>query len=170
MMASTTWLPWVIAISASAAVLGVAITLVVILVKSGKWIGAVDSDRAAFKEFMGEVRADIKRLLNWQGSPTVGGASPLSLTEIGRIVSEALDLPAFAQKIAPAVAERVSGKPAYDIQEFCFDYIRDEYQPDTVDDERIKQCAFEKGLDRDDILDALAIVLRDELLAARDAG
>lgn len=170
MMASAPWLPWVIAISASAAVLGVAVTLVVLLFKSGRWIGAVDSDRAAFKEFMGEVRADIKRLLNWHGSPTVGGASPLSLTEIGKVVSEALDLPALARKIAPAVNQRVSGMQAYDIQEFCFDYIRDEYQPDTVDDERIKQCAFEKGLDRDDILDALAIVLRDELLAAKAAS
>lgn len=53
----------------------------------GTWKGKVDSDRASFKEFMREVRDDIKEILGRLPSPTVTDASPLPLTACGRPAS-----------------------------------------------------------------------------------
>ena len=142
-----------------------------LILSAGIWIGKVHTNLGTLKSFtenvrddIRELRQDIKRLLSWQGSPTVGGKSPLSLTEIGKKVSNELNMPDMAARLAPYLKSRVEGMLPYDIQEFCFDYIRDEYQLPTEYEAQIKQCAYDNGLDCDDILDALAIVLRDKLL------
>ncbi len=147
------------------------------LVQIGRWIGSVNTDRESFKKFteavqkdVRELRRDIKTLLRWQSSPTVASDSPLRLTEIGEKVSSALNMPDMAERLIPYLKTKVAGMSPYDIQEFCFDYIRDEYQPSLEDEERIKQCAYDNGLDRDDITDALAIILRDKLLERDQNG
>jgi len=88
----------------------------------------------------------------------------LRLTETGRAASDVLDLPSMAEKIIPTIKDRVADKIPYDVQEFCFEFICDKYQPNHGDETRIKQYAHDNELDRDDILDALAIILRDKLL------
>ncbi|MCY3980823.1 MAG: hypothetical protein OXF51_03440, partial [Alphaproteobacteria bacterium] len=94
---------------------------------------------------------DIKRLLTWHRSPTVEGQSPLRLTETGQAASGALNLPSMAEKIIPTIKDRVADKIPYDVQEFCFEFIRDQYQPNYGDETRIKQYAYDNGLDRDDL-------------------
>ena len=101
----------------------------------GQWKGKVDSDRASFKEFMTEVRNDIKEILRRLPSHTLAGSSPLRLTDLGKSISERLDAPALAQDLAPLLQERIKGKTPYEIQEMCFDYIRHEYQPPEEDAE-----------------------------------
>lgn len=152
------WIPWVIVISAVATVAGVGITASIMMFKGGKWVGRVEESLAGLRE-------DIRRILSWQDAPTIRSKSPLELSDIGEKVSKALDLPEMAERLAPDLMPKVESKHAYDIQEFCFEYLRDEYRPSAEDEERIKQCAYDNGLDRDDILDALAIVLRDRMLS-----
>ncbi len=137
----------------------------------GRWVGAVNGDRISFNQFMGrigndirELRQDIKDLLRRQDSPTIERNSPLRLSETGQRVSADLDLPGMARKIAVSVKPEIKGKLPYDIQEFCFNYIREKYEFSTNDEVRMKQWAFENGIGHDNVLDALAIVLRDELL------
>ena len=167
-----TWVPWVIAASASATIIGVGIAVAVAVFKSGRWVGQVETGLNSLTKTIDrldaslrELGADVKTLLRWQDSPTVGGKSPLSLTEIGKKVSDALNMPDMAERLAPSLKSRVEGMLPYDIQEFCFVYIRDEYQPGAEDEKRIKDCAYDNGLDRDDVMDALAIILRDKLIA-----
>ena len=52
----------------------------------------------------------------------------------------------------------------YDIQEFCRQYLRDEFNPDRDLELKIKATAFENGIDRHQVLDVLAVELRDKLL------
>ena len=54
----------------------------------GRWKGRVDSDRASFKEFMTEVRNDIKEILRRLPSLTVDAHSPLRLADLGKPISE----------------------------------------------------------------------------------
>ena len=54
----------------------------------GQWKGRVDSDRVSFKEFMTEVRNDIKEILRRLPSPTVDAHSPLRLADLGKPISE----------------------------------------------------------------------------------
>ena len=131
----------------------------------GLWKGRVDSDRASFKEFMKEVRNDIKEILRRLPSHTLAGSSPLRLTDLGKSISERLDAPALAQDLAPHLQERIKGKAPYEIQEMCFDYIRHEYMPPDAVETLIKTCAYDNGIDRGQVVDVLAVELRDKLLA-----
>ena len=54
----------------------------------GQWKGKVDSDRASFKEFMEEVRSDLKEILRRLPSRTLTDGSPPLLTDLGRSISE----------------------------------------------------------------------------------
>ena len=129
----------------------------------GLWKGKVDSDRASFKEFMKEVRNDIKELLR-RSSHTLAGSSPLRLTDLGKSISGRLDAPALAQDLAPLLQKRIEGKTPYEIQEMCFDYIRHEYKPPDQVEALIKACAYDNGIDRGQVVDVLAVELRDRLL------
>ncbi len=151
-------------------VLGLAVALVGAIVKLARWTGRVDSSLDTLAKGIAEIREDIKKLLNGQASKTIDSASPLRLTEVGQKVSDILDVSSIAEGIVPLLREEAAGKLAYDIQELCFEYVRDKYEPGAEVDARIKQCAYENGLDRDEVLDVLAVVLRDKLLALSPAG
>ena len=142
---------------------------------AGKWVGRVNADLAShgkgmaelneiLEEALSELRSDIKKILHWQASKKVSSESPLRLTDIGRKISRTLDLPSIAETLVPVLRSRIEGKQPHDIQELCFAYVRDEYEPGAEFDARIRQCACENGLDRDEVLDALAVELRDRLI------
>ena len=131
-------------------VVGLVITLVMTIVKISRWtqrvdasIGSVnnriDSLAKTLQEGLAEVRADIRKILHWQASKTIESESPLRLTETGRKVSDILDIPSVAEKLMPMLRTQTDGKHPYDIQERCFEYVRDEYRPSPEFDARIKQ-------------------------------
>ena len=133
----------------------------------GTWKGKVDSVRASFEEFMKEVRDDIKEILGRLPSPTVTDASPLQLTDCGKSISERLGAVALAQGLAPRLQAQIEGKTPYEIREKCFDYVRHEYEPPDEVETRIKTCAYDHGIKRGQVLDVLAVELRDMLLAMK---
>ena len=53
------------------------------LFKAGGWFSNVNSDRKSFKEFMDEIRGDIKEILLRLPPLTVASSSPLRLTDFG---------------------------------------------------------------------------------------
>ena len=136
-----------------------------ILVAIGKWIGAVSSDRAAFKGFTETMRDDIKKMLQRRPSGTLASGGPLRPTDLGGRISESLNAPELAADLAAGLRSEAEGKHAYDIQELSFRFIRDEYRPPKEIEDRIRQCAYDNGLDRDEVLDVLAVEIRDKLLA-----
>ena len=142
-----------------------------VLIAIGRWIGAVNADRGTFgssveavRDEIREIRDDIRKLLQGQPSNTVSSDSPLKLTEVGIKVSEVLDAAKLADDLAAELRPRAEGKHAYDIQELAFRFVRDEYGPDAEIESKIKQCAYDNGLNRNEVLDVLAIELRDRLL------
>ena len=151
---------WVASLSLLSVVVGAAFAF-------GTWKGKVDSDRASFKEFMKEVRDDIKEILGRLPSPTMTDGSPLQLTDCGRSISERLGAAGLAQELAPLLQAQVEGKVPYEIQEKCFDYVRHEYEPPEEVEARIKTCAYDHGIKRGQVLDVLAVELRDKLLAMK---
>lgn len=108
--------------------------------------------------------------ITWTASKTVDSKSPLHLNEVGRKASAALDVPAMADELVPVIRPRAEGKLAYDIQELCFRFARIEYEPSPEIDARIKEYAYENSLTLYDVLDVLAIELRDRLLPFRRSG
>jgi len=134
------------------------------IVKFSRWTGRVDSTLESLGKSIAEIREDIKKILHNRPSKTVDSDSPLHLTDLGRKISDDLEAKTVIDSLASSLRPRAEGKHAYDIQELSFSFMRDEYAPSAEVDVRIKQCAFDNGLDRDEVLDVLAIELRDKLI------
>ena len=152
---------WIIMLTSVCTVAG-------IIFAAGRWKGEIDSERkrleSTLNAFMAEIRADIKKIFLRLPSSTLSEESPLQLTELGRGISERLEAPRWASETAEKVRPRTKGMVPYDIQEFCRLYVRDDYEPSQEMEESIKACAYEHGLDRQQVLDVLAIALRDRLI------
>ena len=79
-------------------------------------------------------------------------------------MSETLHGKDWARKIAKEIGEEVVGLSPYDVQEFCSNYVHKVLEPDEEQETRIKQCAYEHGVKREQVLNVLAIELRDVFL------
>ena len=166
-------LDWAIA-NPALPILGAAAAVVAIgvaIFKSGMWAGSVNTSLNSLKdavfeikESVGKIRDNINGLLYEITSRTLTPGSPLEPNELGQKVSESIDAPAIVKGLAPGLLERADGKPPYDIQEMCFEFIRDEYKPVEDIEKKIKQCAYDNGISRADVMDVLAVGLRDEIL------
>ena len=137
----------------------------------GTWVGSVNSDRKSFREFMKEIQNEISKIHDSIESilvrlppTTIARSSPLTLTSLGQHVSQELDARGWAERTAPTLADRAEGQDPYTIQEACFKYVADEFQPDADMEAKIRSSAFENGIDRDQVVRVLAVELRDQLL------
>ena len=179
------------------ATLGI-ITLVVLLGRGliliGQWKGKVDEAQSTFKTNLDsfnkeiraeikeiraennqiraeikEIRTDIKGIFERIWPATAISESPIKLTELGQEISARLDAGEIAESLVPQFRARVSGMLPYEVQELCFKYMNgDEFVPHDDVRTLILQCAFDKGLKRKQVLDVIAIELRDRLLPKQE--
>ena len=146
--------------------IGVTVTVGIVagLIKIGTWKGNVDSDRESFKEFMKEIRGDIKKILERLPPQTIAGSSPLSLTELGKTISEHIDARRIANELAGDLSESLQDKSHYDIQERCAEFINSEFKPSPIQDKIIRECAYEHGVKIEQVKNVIAIELRDAVI------
>ena len=139
----------------------------------GEWKGNVDADRRDFKSFMEDVRAQLDRIHariddifgRLPRTETTCG-SPLTLTDLGRLISDCLNAKALAGTLAETLRDRARGKKPYQIHEMCFNYIKNDFDPPVEVVDAIGECAYEHGVKREQVLNVLAVELRDTLLPA----
>lgn len=81
---------------AAGALVSAVVAIIAGTLKVGAWKGKVDADRQSFKEFMDEIRADIKKIFDRLPPATSTSASPLQLTDLGKDVSEFIEAKAWA--------------------------------------------------------------------------
>ena len=132
--------------------------------RQGEWMKGIDEFKDDTKKALTEIREDIKKLLAAQPRNVLAGTSPLQLTDLGKEVSECVGAAAWAEQVATQLINRVKGKSAYEVQEFCLQYMRAEYEPTTERDQSFKQCAYDHGIKLKQVLDVCAVELRDRLL------
>ena len=144
--------------------------------QDGEWKGKVDADRRNFKEFMTEVRRDIrelrgdvKKIFDRLATPSsiITRRSPLRLTELGEAISKEIGGKALASRIATNLGSWATDKDAYAIQEYSFEYV-EEFQYSDEERKTIRKSAYDNGLDVSVIRRVLAIELRDKLLKITD--
>lgn len=153
--ASTPW--WVI--------VGLILTVAVALFKGSRWTGRVDDRLDTLSAAVTEIRKVLDSVLERiPKPPAVASGSPLRLTSLGERMRDQIGAGDIADRIAETLRERVSGLSAYDVQEVCFLHVRDEWEPDTETEEAIKQCAFDNGSEREEVLNVIAVEVRDRLL------
>ena len=134
------------------------------------WRGQVDSDRDTFKTFMNEfgkkideIQKNVHELIGATRSVSKPG-SPLTLTELGKKVSNCLKSKDIIQNMEPIPSDQIHGKQPYEIHDICFDYVHDKLQPSPEMEVAIRSCAYENGVKYRDVLEVMAIELRDRLL------
>ena len=137
--------------------------------KRRKLAAKLRADNRHFKAFMAEVRGQLESITRAFGQLGVKGASiansqsPLTLNDFGQEISQAFGAKAWAEAHMDDVREKVAGKSAYDIQQFCFDYVTENIL--TKDElQRAKSITFENGTILLNVLRVLAFELRDLLL------
>lgn len=95
------------------------IALVLLVFGSGRWVGGVNADRTAFKQFMEEIRSDIEEVLSRLAPVTVARGSPVRLTDLGREISSALDVKAWASGQADTLLERAWEMKEHEVYDLC---------------------------------------------------
>ena len=141
----------------------VGIAFIAFVFWAGNWHGSVNSDRTTFKKFMEEIRKDIKEIFRRLPDPMVAGGSPLQLTEKGQMLSRQIDAASVASAIADTLRDEVQDMHPYEIQKKCFDWVTIEKLPNEYQ-ERAKSAAFEQGIKMSQVLEVIAIEVRDILL------
>ena len=134
------------------------------LVGIGVWIGSVNSDRKNFREFMTHVRKRIDDIFDRLPNPLTNSSSPLSLTEMGREISVEIDARQWAARNLHDAKKATANKSPYETQQDCFDRAKME-NLSGEEKRKVEDAAFNRGLTVSQILDVLAIELRDMLLS-----
>lgn len=132
----------------------------------GRWVGAVNSDRKTFKDFMAEVREDIKEILGRLPTKVVDSTSPIRLTELGRRVSAAVGAQALADELARNLLPQAEGKRPHEIARLCTDYVNDAFEPTSEQLDLFDATAYEEGISPTEVRQVIVVELRDRLLAA----
>ena len=128
------------------------------------WKGQVDSDLSTLKAFMTEIRADIKSILERVRPVTVAAGSPLQLTGFGKTIAESFGAEDWARESVSSVAtpnEMVVKEP-YQIDELCNEYVQNKIASEEYN--RVQGCAYKHGIEPNDVLQVLRVVLRDQIL------
>ena len=94
---------------------------------------------------------------------TVGRGSALQLTKLGEEIAKQIDAKTLAEWIVLSIDEENFNLPPYDLQQFCFNYVKNELQLEQRDEEQLKNCSYENGIELDQVLDVLALAIRDEM-------
>jgi len=145
----------------------VIVSVIAAILGIGYWVGQVNSDRKSLKEFMDEIRKDIKDILGRLPPPRpVQGSSPLSLTEFGERIADDIKARDWALSLARSLFDDVGAMEPFEIDEYCDAYVRNKL--DDAWQRQVARCAFDFGIDRDGVLSVLRVVLRDALLALRN--
>ena len=79
---------------------------------------------AGIKANLEKIHVRIDDIFRKLGGPaTLKTASPITLTELGRSVSETLSASAWAEERAPRLLKRIADAGASDIQVFAYQYV-----------------------------------------------
>ncbi len=137
----------------------------------GIWVGAITTNVKTLKGFMTEIRDDIKKIFERLPAPTTASTttasnSPIRLTELGTQISEKLDAKAWATAEAEKLFGKTEGADALGIQEAAFEHAQNFEPPEELLG-KMRNSAFERGVDLDGVRDVLGVELRDVLLDRR---
>lgn len=136
-------------------------------VKIVRWTGTVDARLDALTKQLDEFTTEIREKLDevfrrLPVSPAgVKTGSPLTLTDFGKTMSANMDAATWAAELAPTLQAELVGKRAFQIDAFSRKYVYEHMRHD----ERVAKCMYEMGVERDNALQVLGVVLRDQLIA-----
>ena len=146
------------------ATMGAAIWMIKWFAKHDEWRRGMDEFKLDTKKALIEIRDDIKKILAAMPRNVLVANSPARLSDLGKEVSEFIGAAAWAEQRASDFVDSMKDESAYEVQEFCMNYMRNEYAPTADEDQSFKECADEHDIKLEQVLDVCALELRDRLL------
>ncbi len=128
--------------------------------KLGTFEGKLGQLRSDFDAFAKDVR---DRLLVRFRRPLIISGSPMHLTEFGEEIAATIKAQAWADEIVPTVLVDTEGMEPHQIDAFSQERAKFN-QLSAAWQNRVSECAYEVGIERDGVMSVLYVVLRDELL------
>ena len=159
------------------AIVSLCVTVGIVLVKLGRWLEKLETDRQSFRTFMKTIGDEIAvitkqltSILQRLPEVSVTSASPLQLTEFGHKIAQAIDGQAWAEENARVVATDdavfgdVLSMDDFEVDAVCARYVAylDPEYKHTVD-----ECAYQMGTNISNVQAVLKVLLRDALLQRR---
>lgn len=162
---------WMIGVAAGGG-LTVVITATAAVFKFGKWVGAVNADRGAFKTFMERVEGKFdkieERLAEIFGRlpppPATVSASPIQLTDFGREISSTGSADDWAHANAYRLAKEAADKEEFEVFDLCVAYVEKVFAEDQDFQRSVRATAYQHGTETEQVLRVYQVVLRDYLL------
>ncbi len=151
------------------------------LVGIGIWVGRINANlehlasdvtahRSKLKDFMREIRDDIKKILRALPPPqTAVSASPTPLSEFGERVAAGVDALDWAAQTAKSILadKELQELEPFQIEAFCAIYLEKESRKKGIVQDKVQKAIYEFGVDLDRALPVLRIPLREALLIRR---
>ena len=139
------------------------LALVAAIAKAGMWISEVNTDRTHVKFLLEEIRQDSKNIrARLPPLPVVKRSSPLSLTDFGEKIEARLSAGKWASRLAPSLEDENSASEPFEIDDYCWNYVREQLSPDW--ETKVRACAYEFGVEDRDVRLVLRVALRDARL------
>ena len=147
----------------------IGITIVGAVISFIQWHANVNADRKTFKEFMNEIKNDIKTILLRLPPSATSQNSPIRLTELGDKIVQDVKPEAWISMYADQLLPQTEDKTLYQIQQLAFEFAEKEIYENAKGTIRmdIENCAFRHGISVQEVLKALGVVLRDKIFQAK---
>lgn len=138
---------------------------------AARWVGGVSQFNKSAKDTFDEIKRELRALRDRIDSILYPGHAPESirgsriiLTDLGNKIADEVRANDLAEGLSGILSERAIGKNPYEIQELCFDYLENEYQPSAETRNLIQVCAFDNGVKEYNVRRVIALMTRDKLL------
>ena len=102
--------------------------------------------------------------------PAIEPGSPLKLTDLGESIAKEFGADDWAREKAKILHPRVADLPEYEIEQFCFKFVYDEFARSDERADDISRISYSRGSPKAQIYDVLAVVLRKELIGRRTSN
>ena len=142
------------------------ITVATVFLRVGSWVERTNTDISNLQKVFDEIQQVLTMIAERLPPKATSSQSPRQLTTLGTRIAIDLDASDWADKTYEQFMNEARQMNPYQIQEFCQSFVFDneKFKPDAKLQEELESCAFNSGLNVNQVLEVLAIVLRNKLL------
>ena len=126
------------------------------------WVSSLDKRFEGLEKSVNEIKDFLQSFF---GS-TLSIKSPIKLNSLGEEISQELNASKWAKSVAISLilreGDEFKNRSHYEIQKYCFDTVEEKARL-TEMEKRVEDSAYKRGLKKQNVLDVLAVELRDAL-------
>jgi len=132
----------------------------------GKRVSKIENLAKAIQEELGEIRNDIKKILERLPSPPMlQEENPVQLTDFGKEVSKTGSAKTWVRENIQDLENSVKDKEEFEIYDMCGDHVQRFFKDDDEFRRIVKATAYKHGADPADVLKVYQIEMRNLLLS-----